>query len=131
MYSYLAGSKLAKILEPSNGGKGNRLNVPNMTLYHNMIVNMLYNMGLVIISDVTINPTIIATIILENGPARETNMIPFLLFLKLLELIGTGFAQPNLNIKRNINPIRSICLKGFRDNLPDRAAVSSPSRYAI
>lgn len=75
-----------------------------------------------------------AKAIFVAGPARATQIISCLGFLRLWKFTGTGLAQPNIigdlvMIKskgRTIVPIRSIWGMGFRVNLPERRAVGSP-----
>lgn len=64
-------------------------------------------------------------------PEIETNLMPFLYFLKFKGLIGTGFAQPMPN-KTNIrNPPRLKCLNGLSVSLPISFGVGSPILYAV
>lgn len=59
-------------------------------------------------------------------PARETSIVPFLLFLNFWGLTGTGFAQPK-PVKINIQkPTPSKCAIGFKVNLSLILGVSSP-----
>jgi hypothetical protein len=62
------------------------------------------------------------------GPAAAVRAKSLFGFLKYLEFIGTGFAQP---MPRNIIesvPKRSKCFKGFKDMRPRLLAVGSPRR---
>ena len=45
--------------------------------------------------------------------------------------ISTGRPHPNPAIKRNRNPMGSICLNGFRDSLPCAFGVGSPNQYEV
>ena len=60
----------------------------------------------------------------------DTKKVPFLIFLKLYGLMGTGFAQPKPNNTKLIKPKTSKWTIGLRDSLPYDLAVLSPSLYA-
>lgn len=77
---------------------------------------------------------IIASRKLEKGPAAETIASSLKGRLKLLRLIGTGFAQPIIKKPerkdingRIIEPIKSKCFIGFKVYLPACFAVESPN----
>lgn len=88
-----------------------------------------------------IKPKNIATIKFVAGPAKETLSIPHFWSLKLYGFTGTGFAQPKIGPLPAVNtskingkiivPNGSICLIGFRVNLPSLLAVVSPNNKAI
>lgn len=65
----------------------------------------------------------------DNGPANATKYKLFLPRLRRLILTGTGLAHPNLIIRIASVPNGSKCFNGFKVNLPNRLAVSSPSLY--
>ena len=70
----------------------------------------------------TINEVIKLAII----PESDTMMLSLFGCLKLRELIGTGFAQPNRNNRRQISPTGSRCFTGSSVILPRLRAVESP-----
>ena len=74
--------------------------------------------------------TKIASNKLEAGPARDVNIIPFLLSLKFLSSTVTGLPQPTPTSTIAINPIGSICANGFKVSLPLIFWLISPSLYA-
>ena len=145
MLKYLAvilfGNKSNRICEPSRGGIGSKLNANKKTFrntpYHNkfpITESCKPNKFIEIINNINSN---IAKIKFDSGPANETIASSFKGLLKLFLFTGTGFAQPisahpdaKAAIGIIILPTMSRCLIGFRVNLPDFLAVSSPYRFA-
>ena len=71
-----------------------------------------------------------AKIRFETGPARATSAMPRLGLEKLFAFTGTGYAHPNPQNKIAAVPTGSRWRRGFKDNLPSRLAVLSPSKFA-
>src|SRR3990167_1061953 len=76
---------------------------------------------------------------LAPGPASATSAISRRGFLRLLHVTGTGFAQPNMKVKRDriiiatgkiMVTTRSMCFSGFSVTLPSINAVLSPNLLA-
>ena len=75
---------------------------------------------------------------LDAGPAAATNTMSRLGCLRFCQVIGTGFAQPNMKPAimyirpgMRIVPSGSMCLSGFSVSRPSIMAVLSPSCSAI
>ncbi|MFH1643092.1 MAG: hypothetical protein ABH967_00425 [Patescibacteria group bacterium] len=93
------------------------------------------------LKNLIINPNKIAIEKLAMGPAKATFKFPHLLSLKLLGLIGTGFAHPiigplpevikNKSKGSKTEPMGSRCSMGLIVNLPAFFAVSSPKERAM
>ncbi|MEB3429598.1 hypothetical protein VLK81_06175 [Citroniella saccharovorans] len=112
--------------DPSSGGKGNKLKTANPALYKINSKNKLYKkLPLEKFTLTNIKHDIKHKIKFVNIPAIDTTKNPNFLGLNLLKSTGTGFAQPNLKIYREINPGKERCFKGFIDNLPMSFAVVS------
>lgn len=128
-----------RIRDPSSGGMGIRLNIPNTTLITANWPKSIFRIngrGTTLIS----TAIAIARRIFEAGPLAPTRTISLRGFLNAQKLIGTGLAAPNTNLPpveinrtsgRIIVPNRSICAIGFNVNLPENFAVVSPSLYAV
>ena len=133
------GNKLNTNREPSNGGIGIRLKMPNITF----IIIACDNKNFIIITFAKIgilrnNANKTAIKIFANGPARPTQNTSFFGFFKKLKFIGTGFAHPNTTgecinnkkIGKMIVPTKSICAIGLKVRRPEYLAVGSPNLFA-
>lgn len=101
LYAKLEGINPINTLEPSRGGTGIRLNIAK-TRFMSManLRNSEIKIGRFILKIKLKN---IARHIFAKGPAKPTKMISLLGFLKLRKFIGTGFAQPKINLEPKIN----------------------------
>ena len=82
MYAYFAGNNANKTFEPSNGGSGIRLNITN-TMFSITILEVTAKTptdNVPVVAKIRINrPNIIASKRFAITPARETQIIPFLI----------------------------------------------------
>jgi hypothetical protein len=121
-------------LDPSRGGNGIILKIKKLIFIvtkNLRIDSMSAGIKVVLIKI----PAIIAIIKLLRGPTKATNAIDLLPPLSIFTFIGTGLAAQNttgdlvmISSKgkaKVVNP--SICLSGFRLNLPSLYAVGSPN----
>lgn len=96
----LAGKKAKRTFEPSSGGMGNKLKIPNAILIK--IITSKNNNNEVFAKN---NKSMIFKIALKTiaiakllaGPAKPIKPLSFFGFFNLYGLKGTGFAQPNKN----------------------------------
>ena len=132
-------NKLAKILEPSKGGIGMRLNKPKTKFKLMVWISRPCPSSEMLGS---IRKTIAATIAskkLVAGPASDTKIIPHLRLRKFRKSTGTGLAAPkrmgeltnSKNAGNKIEPNKSMCGTGFKVSRPASRAVVSPSLSAI
>src|SRR5699024_2817133 len=96
-------------------------------LYQIPIIKICATISFVIKPIERIPPSTNAKRKLVKGPAKDTSIISLFLCLKYIELTGTGLAHPNLKINKNKNPVKSICLIGFKVKRPAFLAVGSPN----
>lgn len=137
-YIMLSGKNEAKILLPSSGGMGTKLNVPKTMLIKAAKPKIGPEIWLVRPNLITPKNKI-ANKKLLSGPAKATSAIPNLRGLKAEKSTGTGLAAPKImgeptaNNKsgNKIEPNGSMCGKGFRVILPWSLAVLSPNFSAI
>ncbi len=135
MYLALWGKIAARIREPSNGGRGTRLNTARTKLVMITIDSaMTAGSGSDEANPLITKPATTANIIFDRGPAKATSASPFFPDLRALKFTGTGFAHPRMippgKIAQNrgniIEPNGSICFIGFRVRRPMILAVWSP-----
>lgn len=121
-----------KIREPSRGGRGTRLKVARTKFVITIIFRARIAGGTSAkAKNLIVRPATKASTIFDNGPAKATSASPFLPDFKALKLTGTGFAQPKMippgkiaqSKGKTIEPNGSMCLIGFRVNLPIILAV--------
>jgi hypothetical protein len=138
-----SGRRSAKILDPSRGGIGIRLNMASKRFNLPIIIKSdikknTVSLGAKFANNLTIKLARIAKITLDKGPAKETKAKSFLPSLRLKTSTGTGLAAPIIigepvirrRRGRAILIMGSICFWGFRVNLPISRAVGSPKRSA-
>ena len=132
------GSRPFKICEPSKGNNGSKLKNARKRLIlilinkNSKIGKTKWEFGVTFpFIKWNINPKTNADTKFDAGPARETNMLSRLGFLKFAALTGTGFPHPKWANIKQITPIGSRCAIGFSVNLPSCLAVGSPSLFAV
>lgn len=132
------GRRPRRILLPSRGGIGTKLNTASMILIQ-MLATVICKIGTakkagspvsVRMSSLARSVLSTARIRLDPGPANETQIISRLGFWKFRGSTGTGLAQPMLIRKNAKQPNRSRCFSGFKLKRPRLAAVLSPIRCA-
>ena len=136
------GKSAYKTFEPSKGAIGTKLKIPKTTFTKIIIFKKIDKAGMAkklnmpeIFKRIA---KIIATEKLLAGPDKAINPPSFLGFFKLFGLNGTGLAHPKstglpMAYKSNGNstdPNGSMCLIGFKVNLPASLAVESPNLLA-
>lgn len=131
------GSIPFNICEPSKGNKGIRLKKAKKRFIlipsnrNSKIGRVRFD---IVTENLCINCNMIpkrnAEIKFDRGPAKETNILSRLGFLKLSGLIGTGFPHPKCAKIKHIVPIKSRCAIGFMVSRPCILAVWSPNLSA-
>lgn len=150
----LAGKKVSRILLPSSGGNGNRLNTASDTFivkrnWRNSPTGSLSDSDIEKNQPVTSNTlkmikAMIAINRLARIPAIETITFARFLLRHRSGLTGVGLPQPisgilpppiapSMNATMGIRrvPIGSVCATGFKVILPRSRAVSSPNLFDI